>query len=197
MRTTMKKSLRILSLTILVIFLAAPAYAVPLDKMAATVVRQLDRQVAERLGQEKFPAKGVSLFITTPVDLNNLTESNAIARQMQEDITQCFIEMGYSVQEIRKGTSIVFDPVTGETLLTRDVKRLSSTTASSAAIVTGTYTMSGQNIRFNIKLVHTSSLESLAMASITVPLSGELAQLVKGKEGFGIPFEPTVITRLP
>lgn len=160
--------------------------------------RDLDRQLMERFQMES-PIDDVSIFVTTPVSLDNLAESNPLARQVQEDIAQWFVKQGYPIQEIRKGQDLYFDVSQGEHLLTRKVEELSKDEAVAVAALVGTYTVTPKTIRFNLRLIHTASLDTLAMSNFTIPLSRDIRPLVfvaDGSQG-GIPIEPTVITRLP
>ncbi len=170
--------------------------AVP--QAASAIARQIDRQVAARLQQPETPAQGVSLAVTVPVSVNNLEESNPLARQMAEDLARWFVQAGYSVQEIRKGRTLLFEPEQGEMLLTRRTNLLGSDTMNSAAILAGTYTVTNQNVRFNIRVVHTASQEVLGMAAISVPVTSELRALLGGNGKSGMTrMEPTVATTLP
>ena len=153
--------------------------------------RELDRQVSERMQQP------VSLFMTTPVDVNDLEVSNPLARQVQEEIARWFVQAGYPVQEIRKGADLLFDPGTGEMLLTRRSNLVGTESPTSNAIVTGTYTVTPKSVRFNIRVVLTDSQEVIAMSTMTVPMNGEVASLVAVPGSFGTPIEPTVVTLLP
>ena len=173
--------------------------AVTVPGVASAIAFDLDRQAADRFGLES-PLQGLSLSVTTPVDLNSLEVSNALARQMQEEITCWFVEAGYEVHEIRKGANVLFEPDQGELVLTRKQLLLGNAKINSKAIVSGTYTVTPRNVRFNIKIVATRNREVLAMATRTVPLNAEIAALLKvtrsaGKRGALI--EPTVVTLLP
>lgn len=178
----------------------APAASVP--QAASAIGREIDRQVVERLGQGESPAQGVSLCITTPVDGNDLETSNALARQMQEEVARWFVQAGYEVQEIRKGADLLFEPSTGEMLLTRRENMLGTTVVGSTAIVAGTYLVTSKNVRFNIRLIRTSDREVIGMSTMTVPIDGEVAGLLRssgqgGANMYGTPIEPTVVTLLP
>lgn len=185
------------------ILFAQTALAASVPQVASAIGREIDRQVVERLGQGESPAQGVSLCITTPVDNNDLDTSNPLARQMQEEVARWFVQAGYDVQEIRKGADILFEPTTGEMLLTRKEPMLGTTVVSSTAIVAGTYTVTPKHVRFNIRLVRTADREVIGMSTMTVPVDGEIAALLRTPGGpgggtvFGTPIEPTVITLLP
>ena len=196
-------ALRRISLAVMALFLAAPAAALAakpfVPQIIAAMGRQLDRQVVERLQQPESPAKGVSLFMTTPVDVNDLETSNPLARQVQEELAAWFVQAGYNVQEIRKGADVLFQPETGELLLTRRSNLVDKEFVGSGAIVVGTYTVTPQNVRFNIRLVLTGSQEVIAMTSMSIPVQGEVAALLStdGSGRMGSPIRPTVDTLLP
>lgn len=184
-------------------FAAQTVLAASVPQAASAIGREIDRQVVQRLGQGESPAQGVSLCITTPVDSNDLETSNPLARQMQEEVARWFVQAGYEVQEIRKGADVLFEPATGEMLLTRKEKMLGTTVVSSTALVAGTYTVTPKNVRFNIRLVRTTDREVIGMSTMTVPIDGEVGALLRssgqggGGVAYGTPIEPTVITLLP
>jgi hypothetical protein len=150
---------------------------------ASAMGRQIDRQIAERLEQPEPPAAGVSLAVTVPVDLNDFDESNPLARQMAEELARWFVQAGYRVQEIRKGKSVLIEPGGGEKLLTRRDALLSKQEVESAAIMTGTYSVTNKNVRFNIRVLHTASQDVLGMAAVSVPLTSEVKSLLGGAPG--------------
>ena len=165
---------------------------------ASAMARQIDRQIAYRLLQPETPTTGVSLAVTVPVDVNNLEESNPLARQMAEELARWFVQAGYSVQEIRKGHAVLYEQGTGEMLLTRRTNLLEKHSIKSAAILTGTYTVTNRVVRFNIRVLQTASQEVLGMATISVPLSSELKPLLgMAMHSVGMGIEPSVMTTLP
>lgn len=164
---------------------------------ASAMGRIIDRQVVQRLQQPESPAQGVSIAVTVPVSVNDLEESNPLARQMAEELARWFSQAGYSVQEIRKGKTLLFEPATGEMLLTRRTELLSSDALRSTAVVTGTYTITPLHARFNIRMVQTSSQEVLGIATVSIPLTGELRPLLGNGARGAISIQPTVATTLP
>ena len=189
----------LLLLGTLMVCTAEMAWAITVPQFAAGAGRDLDRQMAQALGLGEPPVQGVSITVTTPVDINDLSVSNALARQMQEEISGWFTQAGYDVREIRKGGEVLFEEYNGERLLTRDAEKLPTRQVKSATIVTGTYTVTPRNVRFNFRVMETASQRVFAMSSVTVPITAETSSLVFGSGGGagGIPIEPTVVTRLP
>ena len=143
-------------------------------QMAVEMNRQLNGPV-----DENDPEAGygdISMVVTTPVNLNSLDETSPLGRQLAEEMAYQFTNLGYSVQELRKGSGLTITPE-GEFLLTRDTSKLASRKANSAAVLVGTYTLTPRSVRVNMKLLHTPSNEVLAMSSKTIPLSRELRML--------------------
>lgn len=182
---------------------ASQALAATVPQAASAAGREMDRQVVSRLGQDETPAKGISLCITTPVDNDDLTSSNTLARQMQEEVARWFVQAGYNVIEIRKGADILAEPSTGEMLLTREDRLIGNRNVTSTAIIAGTYTVTPDHVRFNVRMVRTKNREVLAMSSVTLPMNREIAAMVRGGAGRGgellggTPIMPTVVTLLP
>lgn len=168
---------------------------------ASAMARQIDRQVADRLMQGDTPAHGVSLAVMVPVDVNDLDASNPLARQMAEELARWFVQAGYNVQEIRKGRMVLIEPGNGEKLLTRRNNHLANTNVDSAAILTGTYTTTNKNVRFNIRMVHTASQDVLGMATVSVPITGEVKSLLGAADATAarsfMGIGPSVGTMLP
>lgn len=193
---------------VLFLFFCQSAVGATVPQAASAAGREMDRQLVQKLQQGSPPAKGVSLSITTPTNINNLESSCTLARQMQEEISRWFVQAGYSVVELRKGRDVLFEPQTGEMLLTRKNRLLGSHNVNSTAIVTGTYTIAPGHVRFNIRMICTNSRQTLAMSTVTLPMNKEIRALARsgGKSGgcggsagsgYGLPIEPTVVTLLP
>ena len=184
---------------------AAAAGNVP--AAASKIASQLDEQLMMRYAgtdpqvskkeQQAVARANIMIMGTTPANLNDLNEASPLARQMMEEVSRWLINSGYRFQELRKGRDIYFDKRKGEFILTRDVNRLASRVGTSQAIMAGTFVVSAEQVRFNIRLIHTTSNEVLAMGSGTVPITDDLLPLLRdaspgGRGGV----TPTVNTRL-
>ncbi len=206
-------------LTIIFIMLLLPAAPLlaadsTMTKAAAAMGREMDRQLADRFGQQEGTINGISVIITTPVDLNDFEASNPVARQMQEELSRWFIQAGYSVQEVRQGKALLMRPYTGELLLTRNKELMHDRQARSALTLAATYSLTSRNMIFNVRLMQTGGTEVYAMSNITLPISGELRGMIStnlasaandGSSGGGMRghsyndflIEPSVFNRLP
>ncbi len=138
----------------------------------------MNMQLARRFSQDQTAARNVTLIITTPVELRGLDSSSPLARQMSEEMAGWFAEAGYSIQEIRLAKSIIIRENTGEIVLTRDLALMASNKASSNAVLTGTYTVTPRNVRFNMQIIHTGTNSVLAKGSVTIPITQELRPLL-------------------
>lgn len=198
--------MKTLALILTLFCIPSVAVASELTQAAAAMGREMDRQIAQRFGYEAGVPNNVTVIMTTPVDLNDLEYSNALARQMQEEVAYWLVQSGYRIQEIRKGKAILMDPPTGELLLTRDPMQLPKQKAKSALTMVGTYSYTNRDITFNIRLVETCGSEVVAMSNVTIPINGSMRRLVTAPAGinrgqqtaaYGYALEPSVFTTLP
>lgn len=161
------------------------------DEMAVV----MDQQIMRLVGNFPGGRGTVSIATTVPVFLGDLDQSSPLARQMSEEITRWFVAAGYRVDELRKGRDIIMEPRTGEMILTRQISRLESSQVRTVAVLAGTYTITRDSVRFNMRLLHSPSNQVLAMATGTVPVTEELFPLLADR-GNRSPM-PSVFTRLP
>lgn len=176
--------------------IAARSIEGTVPQAASALARQMDRQMAERF----MHGDGVSLAVTVPVNINDLDESNPLARQMAEELARWFVQAGYNVQEIRKGRMLLTEPGNGEKLLTRRRDHLSEKEVRSTTILTGTYAVTNKNVRFSIRILHTATQDVLGMATVSVPITSEVKSMLGGRNGEYRAFMgigPSVGTTLP
>lgn len=160
---------------------------------AVTISEQLDAQLLRRIGNNFYNKSSISIVVTPAVLLDDLSKSSPLARQLAEEITKCLVQDGYSVTEIRKASKIIIDK-TGPKILTQDSSQLATTQVEAVAILTGTYTVTKKNVRFNIKLLHIPTNDILATASTTIPITKEIYPLLVDKNTK--PGTPSVTTKL-
>lgn len=156
---------------------------------ADDITKQLDKQLMDRYAghdpdisksnRETLARAGIMILGTSPANINDLTESSPLARQMMEEISRGLMQKGYRFRELRTGSYIRFNRESGEFLLTRDVKKLESRTGVGQAVMAGTYVVTGSQVRFSIRLIHIPSNEVLAMGTATVPITEDIYPLLR------------------
>lgn len=194
----------ILVLAVLLFPLAAAAGNVP--RAGEDIADQLDEQLMMRyagsspdMSKKELRAMTRSRILimgTTPASINNLEQANPLARQMLEEVSSNLVNLGYRYEELRKGKDIRFDKLTGEFILTRDVRKLANRSGVAQAILAGTYVISGEQVRFTISLISTTSTEVIAKGTATVPITPDLMPLLQENMPAGSGLIPGVSTRL-
>ncbi len=187
-----KFSLLLIFLLMLALFLPLTAAAASIfdtpevPKAAKDIVDEMDRQLQkyylnpkpnDKLSDE-LQKKDITIVSTVPVWIDDLKVTNPLSRQMSEEISAQLAKNGYSLIELRKAYELTIEPREGEFLLTRELDELASIEAEAVAVVTGTYIISTDNIRYNISLLHVPTNEVLAKASATVPIRDEIYPLL-------------------
>ncbi len=175
-----KKSLILILLLSIALLLPLTAAAfgfiknTEISDTAHSLVSEMNKQLAKNLINHEFTKQDLSIVSTVAVDINDMKKTNALARQMSEDMTSSFAKLGYQLREIRKAEDIVMIEKEGEFVLTRDLKELASTNVLGVAVLTGTYLISKKNMRFSMSLIHVPSNKILAKASADLALDDEM-----------------------
>ena len=164
-------------------------------RAAQQIANQMDEQLMRRIGDLPDGRSYVMIVSTVAVSLSDLNESNPLSRQISEEVMNALIAKGYRANELRKGKEITMLANKGEMLLTRNPSQLAQRDVRSVAVLAGTYVITPDNVRFNLRLIHTPSNEVLAMGSATVPVTDELQALLSDRKTG--PPQPSVFTRLP
>jgi hypothetical protein len=93
------------------------------------------------------------LLMTTFVDNNDLNQTSHFGRILQEHITSRFVQLGYTVREIKMRNNLLIRPKSGEILLSRDLKLLNPSLTAQAALV-GTYSYSKRTMYISARLIN-------------------------------------------
>ncbi len=174
--------------------LTAAADEGTVPRAASVITENIDRQLLRLIGSYPEGRSAVSIAVTVPVSLTDLDKSSPLGRQMAAEITTLLVEKGYFVDEMRKGKDIIMEENGGEMLLTRKLNRLSRRDVHTVAVLTGTYTITSESVRFNMQLLHTPSNQILASGAATVPVTAEVFPLLADRSRRAP--APSVMTRL-
>lgn len=162
---------------------------------AQNIVQSMDKQLLVLLG-EQYSRKGLRIVITVPVNLNDFDKSNALARQVAEELANELKTKGYRVAEIRRGKHIEITPKKGEFLLSRHKDELLNLPVNAELILAGTYTVTEKSVRYNCRLLQAGSHEVIASGNGTVPVYAEIYPLLDEDPERELPLAPSVRTKL-
>ena len=133
------------------------------------------------------------VFITTPVNNDNLKNSSSFARSLQNSIGAEFVRQGFAVNEIKLRGNVVINEGKGEFMLSRDLMELKEKQLAQA-IVVGTYTLVDRVMYLSIRLVRPGDSAILAVYEKRLCLDvGSLQMLglqVNEEDPFPKPGEP-------
>lgn len=108
------------------------------------------------------------IVVSSFVELKKLTRTSSFGRYLAEQLMTEFQQQGYRVIEIRKSTSITIQEKRGEYGLSRDVAEINPTVAA-RTMITGTYTLAGDHILVNAKVLDNKTATLLSSATMVFP----------------------------
>lgn len=111
------------------------------DTLAATAMPPLSPRDPE-----------MPILTTTFVDNNDLRKTSQFGRAVQEHMASRFVQLGYQVREIKLADNLYIAPRQGETILSRDLRRLSPDVKAQAILV-GTFSRAGHTLYVSARLV--------------------------------------------
>lgn len=189
----MMKRLFYLALLGVLLFLASTATAqgLTVTEAAQAAAQEMDRQIVSAFSRTAY-----DVIVTTPVNLNNLEKSCPLARLMAEELAASLVRLGYGVQEARKARAILMEPKMGETILTRDASRLGTIQPNTHIVLAGTFLVTPTEVRFNVRMINSSTTDVLAMSGQSVEITPAVASLTGDGDSGVSQYKPTVATRL-
>lgn len=93
------------------------------------------------------------ILVTTLVDNNDLTQTSSFGRILQEHITSRLVQQGYTVREIKLAGTLAIEAQSGETMLSRDLKRISGAQEAQAILV-GTISRTNRLLYISARLIN-------------------------------------------
>lgn len=133
-----------------------------------------------------------AITVSTFVNLNNLYATSSLGRYLGEQLITGLSQSGLEVVEVRKTPGIMMSERHGEYGLSRDMDELSFVQHAQAMVV-GTYTVSGNEIFINARLLRNEDNMVLAGASMTLPVNTLTARLL-ADEGMPVAVSAAQVT---
>lgn len=127
---------------------------------------QFSYTIADQLAENTLPPlirhhPDMPILITTFVDNNNLEQTSQLGRILQEHIASRFVQLGYTVREIKLSSTLNIEQKSGETILSRDLSQL-KTGQQAQAILAGTYSRINRILYISARLINPTNHNILA-----------------------------------
>lgn len=167
--------LRIITLCSMICLMSSPLLAKEqsFSDIIFNVVESIDRQLQNKYGSA---SRYIPIIVTTPVNINNFSQTNALARQIGQEVITQLVQRRYKVEEIRHAKEITSFVDIGEFILSRG--KVTNATYSIGFVVAGTYTPTGTGIRFTAEVINVNDSSIAAMESATLPFTQEIEVLL-------------------
>ena len=147
-----------------------------------TDVVKLAYTAADTLAENAMPPLSprdpdMPILTTTFVDNNDLKKTNQFGRAVQEHMTSRFVQLGYQVREIKLADSLDINPRQGETILSRDLRRLSPNVKAQAILV-GTFSRAGHTLYVSTRLIDPADGSIMASTDYRLRIDATLESMI-------------------
>ena len=139
---------------------------------------KLSYKIADNLANSAMPPimpmdPKQPILTTTLVDNSNLNKTTTFGRIIQEHVGSRFVQLGYTVREIKLEKQLNITPGSGETILTRDTSKLSSELQAQAIFV-GTLTRADRTLYISTRLVDPRTNNIIASDDYNLCIDGHI-----------------------
>ncbi|MCK5515628.1 MAG: hypothetical protein KAI39_02045 [Desulfobulbaceae bacterium] len=119
---------------------------------------KLSYTIADTLTQRAMPPLiprhlDMPILVTTLVDNNNLSKTSRFGRILQEHIASRFVQLGFTVKEIKLTNTLQIIPKSGETILSRDLSLLAGA-QQAQAIFAGTLSHTNNTMYISTRIIN-------------------------------------------
>ncbi|NBX66477.1 MAG: hypothetical protein EBQ96_05720 [Proteobacteria bacterium] len=134
--------------------------------------------------------KETPMLVGTVGDVNDVETSSTLGRTITEQISSRLAQKGFKVAELklRQGISVQRGGMTpeasGEYLLSRDVRNI-STEHKAAAAITGTYSIGANKVLVNLRLIDIRSGNVITGVDYELPKSTDIMAMIGSGSGTG------------
>lgn len=167
--------IRLILSCMIVLTISSPVFSkeVSFTDIITNVVASLDKQLQKKYGTA---VRYIPMIVTTPVNLNNFSQTNALARQVGQEVITQLVKREYRVEEIRHAKEITSFVDIGEFILSRGT--VVNATYTIGFVVAGTYTTTGTGVRFTAEVININDSSIAAMESATFTFTKEIETLL-------------------
>ncbi len=136
------------------------------------VADALSRQIEQPNQKENYP-----VIVASFVNIDNLEQSSTFGRALAEYVGSRFSQNGFKVVELKLRDTVYIKQNSGEFLLSREIKNL-STEHEVKALVVGTYSLAEDTVYVAAKVIDPSDATILATYDYSLKVGRNLAQML-------------------
>lgn len=135
-------------------------------------------KIAENLANTAMPPimpmdPNKPILVTTLADNTNLQQTTTLGRIIQEHVSSRFVQLGYTVREVKLEQQLHITPENGETMLTRDASKL-NTEQQAQAIFVGTITRADRTLYISARLINPHNHNIIASDDYSLCVDGHI-----------------------
>lgn len=117
------------------------------------------------------------ILVSNFVNLNNVSSSSALGKQIGEQFLTRLVQLGYNVSEVKLRDYMELNQ-NGEFSMTRDPEK-TNRSFQAAGIVTGTYTLSGDSVMMNARFVSLVDGKIIAAQDFILEQDKQIKHLIR------------------
>ncbi len=128
------------------------------------------------------------ILTTTFVDNNDLQQTSQFGRILQEHMSSRFVQLGYTVREVKLAKSMEIKEFSGETILSRDLKKLTGSQKAQAILV-GTISYANRTMYISTRLINPNDSSVVASSDYRMIMDDHILAmfgLQRGDDADGI-----------
>lgn len=152
------------------------------EQAAAHPFLQANRNAMGKLLAGLPPAQVSPLLVATIVDVNDLRVSSPLGRTLSEQYSSAAAAAGIDVREMKLRGDVFVREQTGELLLSREIKDIARVHQATAVLV-GTYSVGGQYVYVNVKLVRSETGQILRGHDYALPMDRDVQRMLRKPTG--------------
>lgn len=146
-------------------------------------------RIAENLSERAMPPlqprnPQMPVLVTTFVDNNDLRRTSQFGRTMQEHIASRLVQLGYAVKEIKLAGSLMIEEQSGETILSRELRKLSGSQQAQAVLV-GTVSYTERTMYISTRLINPVSADIIASDDYRLCMDDHILAMFGLQRGHG------------
>ncbi len=111
------------------------------------------------------------------VSVDNMQSSSTFGRQSSEIFATAISQAGVPVKEVKLRDSLFIQENTGELMLSRELRHL-STNHSAQAVAVGTYAVGGTHLYINVRIVRSSDSVILGSHNFSLPINRDIQRML-------------------